>query len=142
MIKNTSHKIIYLLFFIIFTSVPILSQESDDDAPPKSLSPGILASIGQYPTTRDVAVTSDVVSPIVGGITKSDRRCSATVSNTSSTHAYVVRFVVSGRKKDDREVLRRSYRENLGAGQAVTKELNCEEDLNLALLLMSGERVE
>jgi len=107
---------------------------------------GVIASFGDYSGSAAVnATTSDKVSgeklsPISGSVHRKGDYCIAVVSNISKDSSYSVSFKVVGTDKRGQNVLSRSYSASLKPGGSTEKEVSCDKEWSMQVVLTSGRK--
>lgn len=114
----------------------------------RELKPETLATMGQYPEGRDVAVQTrgdsaeDAKIPLAGSVNRiSDSECEVVVKNESSDASYMVRFSVDGQKQNGDHAFRRTFSARLKPGEGTKRTVPCGADQNVALKLEGGKKL-
>lgn len=107
-----------------------------------------LATMGQYPDGRDVAVQTREESsaedkvPLAGSVNRvSNDECEVVVKNESTNASYMVRFSVEGQKQNGDHAFRRTFSARLKPGEGTKRTVPCEADQNVALKLEGGKKL-
>ena len=108
---------------------------------------GVIASFGSYGTNANIdaettSAPGDEKSAISGSVSRTNREeCKAVVTNNSADNSYSVGFAVVGKTSTGSQALYRTYSETLKPKASVTRELPCEEDLTMQVVLRSARKL-